>query len=187
LGGEAICVPVRGHGKSAGEFRLRAREPRTRFLSEDMALAASLAGTFAFLLENLRLRDKRQEQERRVHELQLNANSLELKALRAQVNPHFLFNALNTIAGLIPRYPARAERTIEQLAEVFRFTLRRMDREWVRLEEEIEAVRAYLDVEQARFGDHLNFRIEMSEEAWWRMRSSTELAYNRPLERSKWR
>jgi signal transduction histidine kinase len=165
LGGEAICVPVRSHGKSAGEFRLRSREPRTRFLSEDMALAASLAGTFAFLLENLCLRDKRQEQERRVHELQLNANSLELKALRAQVNPHFLFNALNTIAGLIPRYPGRAERTIEQLAEVFRFTLRRMDREWVRVEEEIEAVRAYLDVEQARFGDHLSFRIEMSEEA----------------------
>jgi LytS/YehU family sensor histidine kinase len=100
-----------------------------------------------------------------VEELELSANRLELKALRAQVNPHFLFNALNTIAGLIPRFPARAQQTIEQLAEVFRFTLRRMDREWVRLEEEMEAVRAYLDVEQARFGNRLQYRIEMSEAA----------------------
>jgi LytS/YehU family sensor histidine kinase len=57
-----------------------------------------------------------------------------LKALRSQINPHFLFNALNTIAGLIPRFPDRAERTREQLAEVFRYTLRRSEREWVRVD-----------------------------------------------------
>src|SRR5262249_46906791 len=150
---ESVRMPV-GLGENPGaEISLRSDESRKRFLSEDLALLASLAESLAFLLENLRLRDKRLEQEKRVEELELSANRLELKALRAQVNPHFLFNALNTIAGLIPRFPARAQQTIEQLAEVFRFTLRRMDREWVRLEEEMEAVRAYLDVEQARFGN----------------------------------
>ena len=106
--------------------------------------------------------EKRGEQERRLRELELGANRLQLKALRAQVNPHFLFNALNTVAGLIPRHPERAEQTIEQLAGVFRFTLRRMDREWVRVEEEMEAVHAYLDVEQARFGERLSFHMALA-------------------------
>jgi LytS/YehU family sensor histidine kinase len=84
-----------------------------------------------------------------------------LKALRAQINPHFLFNALNAIAALIPRKPDRAEQTVEQLAEVFRYTVRRADREWVRLAEEIEFVRSYLAVEQTRFGERLRVQIEM--------------------------
>jgi LytS/YehU family sensor histidine kinase len=67
--------------------------------------------------------------------------------------------AVNTIAALIPRYPGRAEQTIEELAEVFRYALYRSEREWVRLEEELEAVEAYLHVEQARFGDRLRFEI----------------------------
>ena len=81
------------------------------------------------------------------------------------MNPHFLFNALNTIASLIPRHPDRAEKTIEQLAEMFRYTLRGSDREWVTLDEELEAVRAYLDVERERFGDRLAVRIASSEAA----------------------
>jgi LytS/YehU family sensor histidine kinase len=76
-----------------------------------------------------------------------------------------MFNALNTIAGLIPRRPDRAERTIEQLAEMFRYTLRRSEREWVPLGEELEAVRAYLDIERTRFGDRLEFTIRAGERA----------------------
>jgi LytS/YehU family sensor histidine kinase len=89
----------------------------------------------------------------------------ELKALRAQVNPHFLFNALNTIAALIPRNPGPAASAVEQLAEVFRYTLNRADREWTQVSEELEAVRAYLEIERARFGERLRFRIEASPEA----------------------
>ena len=78
-----------------------------------------------------------------------------MKALRAQINPHFLFNALNAIAGLIQDQPELADETIEQLAQVFRYTLRKSENEWVRLDEEIEFVTAYLRVEQARFGERL--------------------------------
>ena len=156
----SLSAPILLHGALAGEIRIGPRPQSPRFLSEDVALLASLAEAFSFLLENLQLRERRFVDEQREQELQLNASRSELKALRAQVNPHFLFNALNAIAGLIPRDPDRAERTIEQLAEVFRYTLRGSEREWVRLEDELEAVRAYLDVEQSRFRDGLQVRME---------------------------
>jgi LytS/YehU family sensor histidine kinase len=156
----SLSAPIVLHGAPAGEIRIGPRPQSPRFLSEDIALLSSLAEAFSFLLENTQLRERRFLDQQRERELQLNASRSELKALRAQVNPHFLFNALNAIAGLIPRDPDRAERTIEQLAEVFRYALRGSEREWVRLEDELEAVRAYLDVEQARFGDDLrNARI----------------------------
>jgi GAF domain-containing protein len=164
-GHESMLAPIRRSGEQVGLIRVQRRAHNPRFLSEDVALLASLAEVFSFLLENLRLREKRLQHEKREYQLVLNANQSELKALRAQVNPHFLFNALNTIASLIPRQPDRAERTIEQLAELFRYTLRRSDQEWVTVDEELEVVCAYLDVEQARFGDRLATRIEASGEA----------------------
>src|SRR6185436_11560461 len=84
----------------------------------------------------------------------------ELKALRAQINPHFLFNALNAIASLIHTDPGRADEAVEQLAEVFRYTLRRSDSEWAPLDQELAFARAYLDVEQARFGQRLTATID---------------------------
>ena len=157
---DLMIAPIRLAGECVGEIRVRPRPHEVRFLSEDVMLLGSLAEGLAFLLENLRLREKRFEQEQKEHELRWSASRSELKALRAQVNPHFLFNALNTIAGLIPRRPERAEETIEELAEVFRYTLHRSEREWVRLDEELEAIRAYLHIEQARFGEDFKFRIE---------------------------
>jgi len=155
----SMTVMIRLNGVSVGVIRVEERERHARFMSEDLALLASLADGLAFLIENLRMREKRLHQEQREQELLLNANRSELKALRAQINPHFLFNALNTIAALIPRHPDRAEETVEELAEVFRYTLRRSEREWVQLEEELEAVRSYLHIEQARFGQSLRFQI----------------------------
>jgi len=162
---ESMQAPIRLHGEEIGLIRILPRPHGPRFLSEDLALLTSLAETLSFLIENLRLREERIRQETRERELLLEANRSELRALRAQVNPHFMFNALNTIAGLIPRRPERAEQTIEQLAEVFRYTLRRSEREWVSLNEELEAVRAYLEIERTRFGDRLQFSILAGEGA----------------------
>ena len=137
------------------------KEERTRrFLSEDLTLLRSLGGVFGFMLENLRLQRKRIEQEQLAQELRLQSSKSELKALRAQINPHFLFNALNAIASLIHTDPARADEVVEQLAEVFRYTLRRSDTEWAPLDQELAFARAYLDVEQARFGQRLSFTID---------------------------
>ena len=129
-------------------------------LSEDVALLRSLGGVFGYMLENVRLQRKRQEQDQLAQQLRLQSSRSELKALRAQINPHFLFNALNAIASLIHTDPARADAAVEQLAEVFRYTLRRSEHEWAPLDQELAFARAYLDVEQARFGKRLQYTIQ---------------------------
>ncbi len=156
-----IDIPIDGGSGRVGVMRLGRRAGGTPFFSEDRSLLGSLADVFAYMFENTRLQEREQAQERRAKELSLQASRSDLKALRAQINPHFLFNALNAIAGLIHKDPGRADRTVEQLAEVFRYTLRRSEREWAPLEDEIEFVRAYLDVEQARFGRRLECRVTL--------------------------
>jgi sensor histidine kinase YesM len=84
----------------------------------------------------------------------------ELRALRAQINPHFLFNTLNSIASLIATQPRAAEETTTRLAEVFRYALQASDRDQAPLARELEFVRSLLAIERTRFGDRL--RVEES-------------------------
>ena len=79
----------------------------------------------------------------------------ELRALRAQVNPHFLFNSLNTIADLAVTAPDRAEEMTIRLSAVFRYVLVNTDRHFTSLQEELEFARTYLYIEQTRFEDRL--------------------------------
>jgi signal transduction histidine kinase len=156
----AVIVEIRTARADAPVRLAVVNEPGSRvMLSEDVALLRSLGGVFGYMLENVRLQRKRQEQEQLAQELRLQSSRSELKALRAQINPHFLFNALNAIASLIHTDPARADAAVEQLAEVFRYTLRRSEQEWAPLDQELAFARAYLDVEQARFGKRLEYAI----------------------------
>jgi signal transduction histidine kinase len=86
----------------------------------------------------------------------------ELRALRAQVNPHFLFNTLNTIAALIHENPAAAEDVTTRLADVFRHALSASARDHTKLREELEFLQSWLEIERVRFGPRL--RVEMSVE-----------------------
>ena len=79
----------------------------------------------------------------------------ELRALRAQINPHFLFNTLNSIAALIHTRPNEAEYVIEELAELFRYTLQASKHPTVSLGEELRATDRYIVIEKTRFRDHL--------------------------------
>lgn len=158
-----VCVqevPIRSGDRRIGVIRMGPRTNQMPYFSEDIALLASLSDVFSYMLQNVRLQAKKQEQEQRSKELAHQASLSELKALRAQINPHFLFNALNAIAGLIHKDPFRADSTVEQLAEVFRYTLRGSEKEWVRLEDEVEFVEAYLAVEHARFGERLQVQVK---------------------------
>src|SRR5262249_17923523 len=131
------------------------------FLSDDRRLLQSLAGALGVVLENVRFRVERRLQEEREQQLRLLASRAELKALRAQINPHFLFNALSVVAGLVQYDPELAAETVERLAQVFRYTLRTSDSEWALLAEEVEFIAAYLRIEQARFGERLRLEFDV--------------------------
>ncbi len=88
----------------------------------------------------------------------------ELEALRAKINPHFLFNTLNSVASLIPENPTKAEEMVQKLAHVFRHTLDASNKEFVTLAEELETIRQYLDIEKVRLGKRLTFEIAAEEE-----------------------
>jgi signal transduction histidine kinase len=106
-----------------------------------------------------------QEKERQEERLRSLATEAELKALKAQINPHFLFNTLNTIAELIHADSERAEATVERLAEMFRYVLNGSGRGLVPLEEELAFLDGYLEIERVRFGDRLRVSREVAPEA----------------------
>ncbi len=83
------------------------------------------------------------------------AVSAQLAALRAQVNPHFLFNSLNSIAQLIATDPQKAEACVERLGDIYRYLLQRAHADFVPLAEELSVAESYLEIERARFGDAL--------------------------------
>lgn len=84
-------------------------------------------------------------------------------ALRAQLSPHTLFNALNTIAALIPDSPKAAEGTVEGLSRLLRSILKALEREQWTLREEFQLLKELLDLEKARFGERLQFELNLSE------------------------
>lgn len=87
-----------------------------------------------------------------------------LASLESRLHPHFLFNTLNAISALIPEDPERAEQLVEQLAALLRFSLDAGARHTVPLRTDVEIVRAYLGIEQARLGDRLRYAIELPAE-----------------------
>ena len=90
------------------------------------------------------------------------AVAAELRALRAQINPHFLFNALNTVAALVRLDPPAAERIVEDLADLFRYSLAASERPTVTLAEEVVSARLFLGIEQARYGDALRVEVDVA-------------------------
>jgi two-component system sensor histidine kinase AlgZ len=85
----------------------------------------------------------------------------ELDALQARINPHFLFNTLNSIAALIREDPARAEAVTLQLSSLFRYTLQAPKQGLVTLEEELAIVEGYLAIEQQRLAERLTYSIDV--------------------------
>jgi len=160
---EGFETEIFSRGERQGAVRIEMPANGYPLLSEDRKLLASLAESFGLALENLRLREKKLRQERRERDLLLHASQAELRSLRAQINPHFLFNALNSIAALISVEPDLAEVTVERLSELFRYALRRSDKEWVRIEDELAFVQCYLDVEKTRFHERLQVDILQGE------------------------
>ena len=131
-----------------------------RLLSDDRAFldAATLAA--ARRIDAVRLTLERFDRRLREEEIGRLATEAELRALRAQINPHFLFNALTTIGYLIESAPPRALKTLLRLTSLLRSVLR-SEGEMTTLGREIELVEHYLDIERERFEERLQAQIDV--------------------------
>ncbi len=93
------------------------------------------------------------------------ARDAELFKLRQQLQPHFLFNSLNSINALIGARPEEARKMVQQLSDFLRGTLKKEETQWVTLQEEMQYLQLYLDIEKVRFGNRLATIIESDEES----------------------
>jgi hypothetical protein len=108
---------------------------------------------------------EQQETEKRKKEAEALNREAELIALRRQLQPHFLFNSLNSISALVGTRPEEARNMIQQLSDFLRSTIRKEDNMIVSLEEELTHLQFYLEIEKVRFGHRLVTSIRTSEEA----------------------
>jgi len=131
-----------------------------RLLSDDLALVETVVATAARRIDQVRLTNERYEVQLREEEMRKLTAEAELRALRAQINPHFLFNALTTIGYLIESAPARAMNTLMQLTALLRGVLR-SEGDFTTLGREIELVEHYLKIEHERFEERLRLRIDV--------------------------
>ncbi|MBM7693487.1 two-component system sensor histidine kinase LytS [Peribacillus deserti] len=145
----AVVLPLMVHNKTVGTLKLYFNNPGD--LTEgEKELAEGLANLFSTQLE---LAEAEQQSK-----LLKNA---EIKALQAQVHPHFLFNAINTISVLCRTNPEKARKLLLELSQFFRSNLQGARQILIPLDKEMEHVKAYLSLEQARFPDRYEVIFEM--------------------------
>lgn len=137
----AVVLPLKVYGQTVGTLKLYFTNP-SDLTEVERELAEGLANLFSTQLELAQA-----EQQSRL------LKNAEVKALQAQVHPHFLFNAINTISVLCRTNPEKARKLLLELSQFFRSNLQGARQMVISLEKEIEHVRAYLSLEQARFPD----------------------------------
>ncbi len=149
--GSALVIPLIGaNNEVIGTIKLY--EPKRKLFSY---INLTLGEGIAKLLSNQILTGRYLQQQSLL-------TQAELRVLQAQVNPHFLFNALNTISAVIRRDPTRARELIQHLSQFFRMNLKQ-NIEQVTLREELHHVQSYLEIELARFADRLTVHMDIDE------------------------
>jgi two-component system LytT family sensor kinase len=131
-----------------------------RLLSDDVATLETIATVAARRIDAIRVTRERHDREIREREMGRLATEAELRALRAQINPHFLFNALTTIGYLIQTAPPRALQTLLRLTSLLRGVLK-SEGEFTTLGRELDVIEAYLDIERARFEQRLRVTFDV--------------------------
>lgn len=122
-----------------------------------------MAGLVMGSVLHFRLRDQKDLAERHATTVAM-VKEAELQKLQLQLQPHFLFNCLNSINALIIVRPGEARQMVEKLSEFLRITLKRADEHWVMLRDEWHYLQLYLDIEKIRFGHRLEIVTSFPEE-----------------------
>ncbi|WP_413113763.1 LytS/YhcK type 5TM receptor domain-containing protein [Thaumasiovibrio sp. DFM-14] len=147
--GSSLVIPLKsGEDEVIGTIKLY--EPKHKLFS---TINLTLGEGIAKLLSNQILTSRYIRQQSLL-------TKAELKLLQAQVNPHFLFNALNTISAIVRRDPDRARDLIQHLSQFFRRNLKQ-NHDTITLKEELEHVQSYMKIELARFSDRLSLNMEI--------------------------
>jgi two-component system LytT family sensor kinase len=163
--GAEFLIPVAIDDSINYVIVIRLTESRRTFLSGEVQFLRAMARIIGTQMRRIETADAQRRQELRETTLRSQVSDAELRALRAQINPHFLFNSLNTIADLVVTSPADAERMTLRLASVFRHVLNQSDRQLISLREEFEFLRNYALIEQERFGKRLSVNFMLAPEA----------------------
>ena len=127
------------------------------------SIALLITGGVALVSELWYTLAEQKEQEKRKSDAEKLARDAELYQLRQQLQPHFLFNSLNSISALVSMQPAQARKMIQQLSDFLRGTLRKDEQQWISLAEEMDHLQLYLDIEKVRFGHRLKTTISRNE------------------------
>ncbi len=107
--------------------------------------------------------NKLNQKELELHKMNELRSNAELEALQAKINPHFLYNALNSIAGLIKDNPDQAEEMTIKLSKLFRYSINQSQENLVSIREEAELLNLYLEIEKIRFGDRVAFEVSIAD------------------------
>ncbi|MCF8011026.1 MAG: sensor histidine kinase [Clostridiales bacterium] len=146
----AVIVPLVSKNEVIGALKLY-HTSENAVNTVDTEFAKGLAHLFSNQLELAAL----EEQARMLH-------TAKIKALQAQINPHFLFNALNTIVSLIRTQPETARKLLIELGEFFNNNLK-YGEDFVSMEKELDHVKSYLAIEMARFGERINVEFDVDD------------------------
>jgi len=139
---------------------------KSPILGWQLLMGVWLYGLFAGVSYAVQTRSRLHEKEALAARAEVLAAAARLDAIRARLNPHFLFNALHTLAALVKFHPTMAETAIERLGDMLRYSLKEDGRELVEFAEEYKFTRQYIAFEQLRYEDRLKVDLQIDPESF---------------------
>ena len=127
-------------------------------------IATTIVGAYQSQRTNLEVRIKKKELD--IVKLSQLKTQAELQTLQSRINPHFLYNSLNSIASLIHIDANRAEDMTLKLSKLFRYSINTQNENLTSVKEEVEIVNTYLDIEKVRFGNRINFNLDIADDTF---------------------